>query len=435
MDNWFRSKWFVRVVSLAFAVFFYVFVTVDQADKLPDNNDATFSSEDETQNLETLDDVPVNIKIDDEKYVVSGVPEYVSVSLEGSASILKPTIRNRNFEVFVDLRDLGAGEHTVELQHNLSNKLDAYIEPKRIDVVIEEKATKEFNVTVDFLNEDQMVKGFELGDYEVHPKTVTITSAKSVIDKIGIVKAYVDVSGLDAPIDNREVPVNVYDSQGNELRVNVKPENVVISADVSNFSKKVPVSVETSGNLPDGFELNSISANVEEVEVFGSKSALQNLKEIRTEAIDLSKITNSGTIETNLAIPEGVSVAGGKKVEVTVELAQPRQTSQETNQEPSQETSQETTQTRTIANIPIEIEGIGDGLEAFFKEPANGGMNITVSENRSVVAGLKKDDFKASINVTGLKAGTHDVPISVDAPDGVTVKPEFKQATIEINES
>ncbi|MBR7797196.1 MAG: CdaR family protein [Bacillota bacterium] len=412
MDNWFRSKWFVRVVSLAFAVLFYVFVSVEVQNR-PNNDGLTFPSGDSSQELQTLDDVPVNIKIDNEKYVVSGVPEYVSVSMEGSAGFLTPTIKNRNFNVYVDLQGLKAGEHTVELQHDISSELDVYIEPKRIDVTIEEKATKEFNVMVDFLNESQIAEGYELGDYEVNPKTVTITSAKSVIDKIGIVKAYVDLSNLDKPINNREVPVNVYDNQGSELNVNVEPGNVIISADIDNPSKKVPLSLKTSGKLPEGYALSSISANVEEVEVFASNSLLQNIDEITTEDIDLSKIEQSGTIEAKLALPEGASAPGVENIKVDVEIEQ----------------------TKTIKALPINVESLGDGQEVSFIDPSNAELDITVTGNQADIAKLKADDFQASINVEGLDVGEHDVPITIEGPDGVTVEAEFEQATIEISES
>ncbi|WBX81067.1 CdaR family protein [Virgibacillus salarius] len=412
MDNWFRSKWFVRVVSLAFAVLFYVFVSVEVQNR-PNNDGLTFPSGDSSQELQTLDDVPVNIKIDNEKYVVSGVPEYVSVSMEGSAGFLTPTIKNRNFNVYVDLQGLKAGEHTVELQHDISSELDVYIEPKRIDVTIEEKATKEFNVMVDFLNESQIAEGYELGDYEVNPKTVTITSAKSVIDKIGIVKAYVDLSNLDKPINNREVPVNVYDNQGSELNVNVELGNVIISADIDNPSKRVPLSLKTSGKLPEGYALSSISANVEEVEVFASNSLLQNIDEITTEDIDLSKIEQSGTIEAKLALPEGASAPGVENIKVDVEIEQ----------------------TKTIKALPINVESLGDGQEVSFIDPSNAELDITVTGNQADIAKLKADDFQASINVEGLDVGEHDVPITIEGPDGVTVEAEFEQATIEISES
>jgi YbbR domain-containing protein len=408
MDNWFRSKWFVRVIALALAVLLYIFVNVET--NRPTASDSTFPSQ--SDDAQTISDVPVEIEIDSEKYVVSGVPESVKVTMEGSPGILTPVLTNRNFKVFVDLEGYEAGEHRVELQHTISPDIDAYIEPKQIDVVIEEKATEEFEVAVDFLNEGKLAEGYELGDYEVEPGTVTITSAKSVIDRIGIVKVYVDLAGLDRSIDRREVPVNVYDSQGNPLSVNVQPENVVVSADIHNPSKTVPLSVETNGELPEGYSLTSISANVEEVEVFARSSVLENIETINTEEIDLSEITESGTIEANISLPDGANVSDNKTVEVEVELAQ----------------------TKTIEALPIEVEGLGDELESAFLDPENGEINVTVSGSQEDVDGITADDFRFFIDLSDLEPGEHEVSISVEGPEGVEVVPEFEQATIEITE-
>src|SRR5690625_6422148 len=101
MDNWFNNKWFVRAVSLAFAILLYVFVNVEGT-----TTDSRIPSE--MDRVEVLENVPVDILINEDEYVVSGVPEVVTVYLEGPYSILIPTAKQRNFSVFVELRDLGA---------------------------------------------------------------------------------------------------------------------------------------------------------------------------------------------------------------------------------------------------------------------------------------------------------------------------------------
>src|SRR5699024_3057399 len=201
MDRWFDNKWFLSAVYLAFAILLYVSVSFEGA-----TTDSRVPGE--SDRVEVLEDVPVDIRIDEEEYVVSGVPEVVTVSLEGPHSILTPKAKQRNFDIFVDLRDLEEGEHTVEIDHDrIPEELSVYIEPKTIDIVIEERATEEFTVNVDFINEDQLPEGYELGVPEVKPETITVTSSRSVIEQIAMVKVFVDVAGLTEPINNREVPV------------------------------------------------------------------------------------------------------------------------------------------------------------------------------------------------------------------------------------
>src|SRR5699024_1238305 len=162
-------------------------------------------------------------------------------------------------------------------------------------------------------------EGFELGQTEVKPDTVTITSSKSVIDQMAIVKVFIDVEGITDPVNNREVPVNVNDSQGDEVRVGIEPENVVVAVDVDNRRKKVPVEVSTTGELPEGFSLISTETDVDEIEIFATSEVLDGIDSISTEDIPLDDLKESGTVETSLKLPDNVSVKNEDPIEVSFE--------------------------------------------------------------------------------------------------------------------
>lgn len=475
MDKWFKSKWFVRVLSLAFAIMLYVFVNVE-ANTTQSDSRFTPSSNDET---ETVEDVPVDIRIDDERYVVSGVPEHVSVSLEGINSILTPTVRQRNFNVFVDLEGLGEGKHTVEIEHeNIPKGLSAYIEPKTVDVTIEERETKEFSVFAEFMNKEQLPEGYELGEPEVDPDQVTITSSKSVIDQIAMVKVYIDVADVTEPINKREIPINVYDSQGNTLNVHVEPENILVSVDVHNPSKTVSIDVPTKGKLPDDYELVSLSPNKEEVTIYGTNDVLAEIDNISTEDIDLSEINKSETINTNLKVPEGARIDDDKiKVKVNIEETKEEEadsastkddedTKKKTDKQESESKSKsksesemesknlkesnESTESsgssdeeektdelkssdKTLENIPIEILNQDDEQEIVFVDPSNAVVDITVEGDEKEIKELKEEDFSAFIDVDGLEEGEHEIPITIEGSSDIHASSSLKDVTIEVN--
>jgi len=408
MDKWFRSKWFVRGVSLAFAIIFFVFVNVELNDSQSELRFFGGSEE-----METIDNVPVDIKIDSDNYVVRGVPEAVDVSLEGSKSVITQTIQLKKYKVFVDLRNLEEGDHTVDMEYsNVPNELKVYFEPKEIDVTIEERSSNEFPVTVDYLNTDQLPEGFELGDTEVKPDTVTITSSKSVVEQIAIVKVFIDVGGITEPVNNREVPVNVYDSQGNELRVGIEPENVVVSVDVDNPSKTVPIEITTSGELPEGYSLISSEADLDEVEVFATSEVLEGISSISTEDINLDDMKKSGTVEAALKLPEGVSVLSDDTIEVSFDIEQ----------------------TKTVDDIPIEIENAADGQDVTFIDPEEGQMSVTVVGDPSDIDELTKEDIQIMVDVDGLEVGEHELDVTVEGPEGIDIESETNQIKLEIIE-
>lgn len=408
MDNWFNSKWFVRLVSLAFAILLFVFVSFEQ------NSSQTNSRvPSKTDRVETLYDMPLNIKIDEDNHVVSGVPDTVNVSLEGTTSVLTPVVMQRNLELFVDLRDLEEGSHTVDIEHaKVPDELSVYIEPKTIEVEIEERATKEFPISVDYIDEEKLAPGYELGEPVVEPEIVEITSSLSVMDQIGVVKVYIDVADAKEPIDNREVPINVYDNQGNTLSVNTSPESAVVSVDVNNPSKDVPIDLTTTGELLEEFEITSMTTDMEEVEVFATSETLENINQLSTQEIDLSEVTESGVIEAIFELPEGVTVADDNEtIEVEIELEQ----------------------TRTIDDVPVEIDR-EDGQDVLFDDPDDGMMTLTISGLDGDVSELTAEDFQLFIDATGLMEGEHDLPVSIEGPDDVEMTAEFEQVTIEITE-
>lgn len=403
MDNLFQSKWFIRVISLAFAITLYIFVTVE-----------TNVTQDESRipvgtvnDVQVLEDVPLGIKIDSDQYVVSGVPEHVKVTLEGRASVLTPIIRQLSFNVFVDLKDVGEGEHTVEVEYeNLPDNVTAYIEPKSIDVIIEKRKSKEFFVQVDMVNEEELPLGYELGSPELSTETVTLISSEAIIDQVAMVKVFLDVADLKESIRNRELPVSVYDIQGNDLNVRVEPESVTVSLPVERPSKKVPLEIEVEGDLPDDLEIESMEA-IEEIDIFGKRSILDEIDEVTTKPLDLSEITKSDTFEVELDLPDG-TIANEEFIEVEVKI----------NKE------------KSFKDVSIESES--EDVQFTIVEPKNETVKIQAVGLDDIIDNLKKADIKALIKPTNLTTGTHTVDITVEGPEGIVFEPDRESVTLTI---
>lgn len=380
----------------------YLFVTVE-TDKSDDESRIIPGA---TNEVQVLEDVPLDIRIDSDQYVVSGVPEVVTVTLEGRTSILTPIARQQNFTVFVDLRDLEEGEHEVEVEHeNIPEELTAYIEPKTITVNIEKRATREFAVDVEFVNMDKFPVGYELGTPEVNPETVTIVSSESIIEQIAMVKVFIDVTDLKESITNREVPVSVYDIQGNDLSVIVEPESVAVSVLVERPSKTVPLNVRTTGELPEGLSIDEITAP-EEIEIFGRRAILSEIDEIHTEEIDLSDIEESGEYEVEIDFPEGVT-ANDETVEVEIQL----------NEE------------KVFEDVSIDTVG-QNSHDITFVQPDDSKLNVTAIGNDQLIKNMEKTDISASIDISNLNEGEHQVSLSVSGPNNIRLEPEFNRITI-----
>lgn len=404
MDKLFQNKWAIRVISLILALTLYFFVNLEA------NSEQNESRVDPGNASETqvLEDVPLDIKIDAENYVVSGVPEVVSVTLEGKRSSLAPIVRLRNFDVIVDLTDYEEGDHTVTLEYEgLPENVTAYIEPKEIDVTIESRATEQFGVDIDLVNEDKLPVGYELGEPEITPETVTLVSSREQIEQVAMVKAFVDVRDLKESIRNKEVPIVVYDAQGNDMNVRVEPETVTISIQVERPSKTVDLNLETKGDLPDDIEIKNMEIP-SEIEIFGKKELLSEIDQISTEELDMSKIENSGKQKVALDFPDGIT-SNDDKVDVDIELEQ----------------------TKQFKEVPIEVIG-KDESDVRFVKPKDPEIEVTIKGSDDILKKVNEEDVKATIDLSGLEEGEHKVDVQLEGPEDVTLKAEPKEVTVEV---
>src|SRR5699024_9445413 len=373
MDKLFQNKWSIRVMALIFAVSLYLFVNIGEGNTAK-NDSPVIPSPGASDEKEVIDDAPLDVKIDD-NYVVSGVPDEVSLTLEGKPRILRPVVQQENYNVFLDLQGLGEGEHNVDVEYSgIPDDLNVLIEPGTVDVNIEKRAKKEFPLQVELINEDQVPLGYEVGEPEVDIDTVGILSSEDIIEEIAMVKAFVNVADLTESIDSREVPITVYDAQGNDLNVKTDPENAIVSVPIERPSKKVPLNVETTGELPDDFSLKEIEAD-NEIEIYGDRDILDSTENISTKEIDLSEVEESKEYDAEIDFPENVT-ADEEKVPVNIEVEQEK----------------------SFDDINIDIKG-KDAEDVTFEDPDTGKITVIAKGSDSVISNLEESDIEASVDL------------------------------------
>ncbi len=148
---------------------------------------------------------------------------------------------------------------------------------------------------------------------------VTIVSSKAMLEEISLVKVFIDVSDEKESIKNRELPVNVYDSQGKKLQVSVRPETVVVSVEIERPSKEVNIEIPTIGELPNGLTLKSLTPEVENIKIYGKEAEIEKIDKLISKPVDLSEITETKEVTVDIETPEEI-VISQKKLKVNVEL-------------------------------------------------------------------------------------------------------------------
>ncbi|MGE6628335.1 CdaR family protein [Bacillus pumilus] len=398
MDKILNNRWAVKLFALVFALLLYGAVNSAQAPTPKKIGESFFPTS--TTDEATLTDIPVKAYYDDEKYVVTGVPQTVNVTIKGSTSAVKTARQTKNFEIYADMQNLSTGTHKVELKaRDVSKGLTLSINPSVTTVTIQEKTTAEFPVETEFYNQNKIKDGYSPEQPIVNPKKVTVTGSKDVIDKISVIKAFVNLEDVDQQIE-KEAKLTVYDSSGNELPVELSPSVVNITVPISSPSKKVPFKIERTGSLPDGISISSIETSPSEVTVYGSQKVLDSLDFIDGVNLDLSKIKDDTEIDADIPLPDGVKKVSPETVKIKVKVA--------------------TAQEKKIDNVPISVVGLSKDLTSDFVSPSSGRLTLTAKGSKSAIDKLKASDVEAYINVGDLNEGTHEVTVQVNGPQNVT---------------
>jgi YbbR domain-containing protein len=405
MDKWLDklidNRSFMKLVALVMA--FLLFGSIYDSNNA--TNDINIPGE---QDTETIEDIPIKSYYDTDNLVITGVPQTAKVTLKGPKPNLQNAKAQKEFEVYADLSKAKVGSQRVKLQiKNLSEKLTATIEPKFVEVKVQEKITKEFLVTVEF-NEKVVAEGFKAEPPIVKPGKVKITGGKEDIDRISFVKAIVDTgNNLNSTLD-KSASVYAYDSKLNQLNVSVEQETVRVTIPIKQANKKVPIEIVEKGTPPDGITIDSITLDKKEANISGSEEALKITENVRVE-VDVSSISGNTEMSLPVIIPEGIKEADPKTVKATIKVIFDSEEAVTTN----------VTATKAFSDLPININGLSEGYSLSFQDPPGGKTSLTVTGTNEEIEKIVESNFQLSLDAANLTEGEQEVEIQVSGPENV----------------
>lgn len=408
MDKLMDNHWFLRGISLLLAIMLYMSTNLDK--NVSGNfNPSPFPVGDTT---ETISGVPVSAYYDEDKYIVSGIPENVTVTLEGQNNVVAAAKVKRQYEVFINLRGYTPGTYEIPLKYSgVPSNLHLKVQPAKIKVTIQKKEVKSFPVEVKYLNQNQLQAGTIVDKPTVKPSTVEVAGTEEELSRIALVRAYVDLKGVNKTV-TKEAKIVLYDKDGNRLDLKTGSSTVNVTIPVSTPEKTVSLGVTKKGSLQEGVTVTNIKVEPSEVTIYGSKEVLDNITSLDGVEVDLSKITESTTFDASVSLPKGVTKAEPSQVKVTVEVQKQ--------------------QSKTIDGIPLQVNGLSDLLTMKLLDPANGKISVDIFGDASAVAKVDAAQIKASINLGNMDVGTPDVPIQITGPDNVTLELKQKNAKVEL---
>lgn len=187
----------------------------------------------------------------------------------------------------------------------------------------------------------QTAEGYVVANTSIAKSRARIEGPESIVKKIKTVKAYIDVDGVSADV-NDSAQLVLLDADGNAVedeRVMVNPSEISTTATIY-FTKEIPVRYETTGSLPEGFvQDGELEHNVDFVFVQGKPGVVKAIGEIVIpDTFDLTEMTKTETtvVELKKYLPEGVSFVDSTyngKTNVTIHIAELVSDEEDVNQE------------------------------------------------------------------------------------------------------
>lgn len=297
-----NNKWFYRIMSLFFALLLFF-----NANSQSYTNTAS-TSESHTYD-QTVENIPITLQYDTDKYFVSGYDESTNVYLTSANRILldkETNAQTRSFTINADLRKYGTGTYEVPLKvKNLSGAVSAELKQTTIHVTIDTKETKDFDVTPNV--DSSIVKdGYMIDSVTASPTSVSITSGKDIIADIDKVTATISDKSDVTETFSENLDVKAYDSEGNELSIVASPAQVSVEVKVSQPSKTVPISVKQTGKQLSTVSDYTFTLSTEKIKIYGSSATLDTIESIEVD-VDVSNIDSTTKKKVNLSFPDGVS--------------------------------------------------------------------------------------------------------------------------------
>ena len=289
---------------------------------------------------------------------------------------------------------------------------------KYLEVSLEDLMKRRFIITAD--TSGKVADGYALGEVTVtNPNVLNVSGPASIVNKIDSVVATIDVDGMSMNLSDNVIPA-LYDADGQEIdttKLKLSNTTVTISAKILSV-KEIPLVFSTSGVPYGDNRVVEISSKPETIKVKGSSTTLNPLSSLNIPG-DVLNVSGASedittTIDISEYLPDGVELVNASDATVTVTVRIEAYESKKFNLNTSQ----------------ITVNGLDTDYDLSFEQST---VAVTVSGLKNNLNTLTVSQLSASIDVTDLGVGTHQVNLELSLDEDnyayqtITVTVEIKE--------
>jgi YbbR domain-containing protein len=272
---------------------------------------------------------------------------------------------------------------------------ESSVVPSRLSVVIEQTIVKQF--PIEYEQSGQSDDSKQINSVTPEVSEVTVRGPSSIVDRVARVVLPIDITEETGTYEADFSPV-AQDADGQAIpEVEISPETVRASVEVTARGKSVAVITQLQGEPAQGYEVVDRTINPSTVLVDGPQGSLDDLVAVSTEPIDVSGATSTVSKRVRIVgLPEGVDVIEPADGTV-VAVVQIRQRGV----------------TQPLPGQHIEFVNVGPGLTVE-ANPAE--VSVTVVASQEQLADLTAETISVQIDVGGLGTGVYTLEPEVILP-------------------
>ncbi|MDO5707070.1 MAG: CdaR family protein [Andreesenia angusta] len=318
-------------------------------------------------------------------------------------------IHRSNFDIKVDLEDIGPGEHRIRLYDEDEFRFNNYqivYNPEYIDLKIEKLIDKKFDIQVEI--NGNIKDGFDTDKISLSNKTCTVKGPESVINSISKVVAVLEGRSISSnkPIEKELIAVDKNGKIVKGIEMSVKSVSINIPFGDNNIAGIEPNIV---GELAEGYKIESIEINPKNINLIKESSDIDDINTVYTENIDISGNTESFEKKVALLIPEGFKYSKDNTVNIKVNI---KKTEEENRDDKIEE---------KLINMNISGSNFvnkADDIEIVNIDSINTNIDILVEGDKSKLETLDSSKLNLKLDLSSaLESGEYTIPIIANIED------------------
>ena len=380
-----------------------------------------------------IQDVPLNVKFDTDKYEITGIPQVIDVAVNGSESNVKSVVsQGSTLVATISLEAYTtAGEFDINSnQVTFNNSQDVSISPQisNFNIKVQEKITSSIAVDTTYINGQGKTNGILLDAPLLEEYDVDVIGGNDDVSSVVTVMGLIDLGKMQFnksnDVEEVEIPLVAYNENGDVVNnVTMEPPTITATQGYDISTIMLPVNFEFINNDTKLFVSEICitssptcdSQMLQNVEIYGDLEKINQLDSI-TYQIDLSGVTETTAEvvgkpirESNVYILDEEAFTYNIKLEEGVK--------------------------KTFADVPIKVHNLDPTLTARAKNSEDTSIDIEVEGAKSVIDKLTVEQISAFVDMSSITSpGSYDLTINIAKNNNFNYVLEQSKITLEVSE-